>query len=63
VPRGRHWRSNLLVFSFDPRCQGQRGVTEVDVDFGRQCQAQMIDELKRIEARIVKNQAAPDRPN
>jgi hypothetical protein len=25
VPRGRYWRSNLLVFSFDPRCQGQRG--------------------------------------
>ena len=25
VPRGRYWRSNLLVFSFEPRCQGDRG--------------------------------------
>ncbi len=25
VPCGRYWRSNLLVFSFDPRCQGDRG--------------------------------------
>ena len=24
MPRGRYWRSNLLVFSFDPRCQGDR---------------------------------------
>jgi hypothetical protein len=29
IPRiaiiGRYWRSNLLVFSFEPRCQGDRG--------------------------------------
>jgi hypothetical protein len=25
VPRGRYWRSSLLAFSFDTRCQGQRG--------------------------------------
>jgi hypothetical protein len=24
VPRGRYWRSNLLVFSFEPRCQMQQ---------------------------------------
>ena len=34
VPRGRYWRSNLLVFSFEPR-----------LDLGGQGQALMIGEL------------------
>src|SRR5712692_7720689 len=25
VPLGKYWRSNPFVFSFDPRCQGDRG--------------------------------------
>lgn len=25
VPRGSYWRSSRLVFSFEPRCQGERG--------------------------------------
>lgn len=25
VPRGRYWRSSRLVFSFEPRYQGDRG--------------------------------------
>ncbi len=45
MPRGRYWRSNLLVFSFEPRCQGDRGSQKIDLDLGGQCQALMIGEL------------------
>ena len=44
VPRGRYWRSNLLVFSFEPRCQGDRG-SQIDLDLGGQCQALMVGKL------------------
>ena len=34
VPLGKYWRRSPLVFSLVPRCHGDFGVTEVDVDTG-----------------------------
>ena len=45
VPRGRYWRSKRLVFSFEPRCQGDVRIAEIDLDVGRQCQALVIGEF------------------
>jgi hypothetical protein len=45
VPRGRYWRSNLLVFFVRAALPGRPRVTKIDIDLGRQCQALMIGEL------------------
>ena len=34
VPLGKYWRSSPLVFSLVPRCHGDGGIAEVDVDAG-----------------------------
>jgi len=34
VPLGKYWRSRPLLFSFDPRCQGEAGSGEEDGDPG-----------------------------
>jgi hypothetical protein len=31
---GKYWRKRPLVFSFEPLCHGEWGVTEIDVDAG-----------------------------
>jgi hypothetical protein len=36
---GKYWRSSPLVFSLEPRCQGLRGVAEVDGDTGGHAEA------------------------
>jgi len=45
VPRGRYWRSNRLVFSFEPRCQGGSWIAEVDLDVRGQLQSLVIGKL------------------
>src|SRR3979490_2985807 len=45
VPRGRYWRSNLLVFSFDPAWRGGSRIPKIDLDLGGQCQTLMIREF------------------
>ena len=32
VPLGKYWRNSPLVFSLVPRCQGDFGFTEVDLN-------------------------------
>jgi len=44
VPRGRYWRSNLLVFSFDPRCLHRKRINVSTVLAGQKLGIKEVDD-------------------